>query len=62
MARLKQGAMADLGAEAARVTDQLRREAANRAIARALASLPGKLDGDAQLRLIDQSIKTLGKA
>ena len=54
--------MADLGAEAARVTDQLRREAANRAIARALASLPGKLDGDAQVRLIDQSIKTLGKA
>jgi len=62
MARLKQGAMADLGAEAARVTDQLRREAANRAIARALASLPSKLDGDAQVRLIDQSIKTLGKA
>jgi F-type H+-transporting ATPase subunit b len=62
MARLKQGAMADLSAEAARVTDQLRREAANRAIAQALAALPGKLDGDAQVRLIDQSIQTLGKA
>jgi len=62
MARLKQGAMADLSAEAARVTDQLRREAANRAIARALASLPAKLDGEAQVRLIDQSIETLGKA
>lgn len=62
MARLKQGAMADLSAEAARVTDQLRREAANRAIAKALATLPGKLDAEAQSRLIDQSITTLGKA
>nr|WP_233128710.1 MULTISPECIES: F0F1 ATP synthase subunit B [Synechococcales] len=62
MARLKQGAMADLSSEAARVTDQLRREAANRAIAKALATLPGKLDADAQARLIDQSITTLGKA
>jgi len=62
MARLKQGAMADLSAEAARVTDQLRREAANRAIAKALATLPGKLDSEAQSRLIDQSISTLGKA
>lgn len=61
MARLKQGAMADLNAEAARVTDQLRREAANRAIAQALATLPGKLNADAQARLIDQSISTLGK-
>lgn len=62
MARLRQGAMADLSAEAARVTDQLRREAANRAIAKALATLPGKLDSEAQSRLIDQSISTLGKA
>jgi F-type H+-transporting ATPase subunit b len=62
MARLKQGAIADLSAEAARVTDQLRREAANRAIAKALSTLPGKLDAEAQARLIDQSITTLGKA
>ncbi|MCP9805561.1 F0F1 ATP synthase subunit B [Cyanobium sp. T1B-Tous] len=62
MARLKQGAIADLSAEAARVTDQLRREAANRAIAKALSTLPGKLDASAQARLIDQSITTLGKA
>ena len=62
MARLKQGAIADLSAEAARVTDQLRREAANRAIAKALSTLPGKLDADAQARLIDQSITTLRKA
>jgi F-type H+-transporting ATPase subunit b len=62
MARLKQGAMSDLSAEAARVTDQLRREAANRAIEKALAILPGKLDAAAQARLIDQSINTLEKA
>ena len=54
--------MSDLSAEAARVTDQLRREAANRAIEKALATLPGKLDAAAQARLIDQSINTLGKA
>ena len=62
MARLKQGALADLSAEAARVTDQLRREAANRAIEKALATLPGKLDAAAQARLIDQSINTLENA
>lgn len=62
MVRVKQVAMADLSAEAARVTDQLRREAANRAIELALAALPGKLDASAQVRLIEQSIKTLEKA
>jgi len=62
MARLKQSAMTDLSAEAARVTDQLRREAANRAIEKALTILPGKLDAEAQARLIDQSINTLETA
>lgn len=62
MARLKQDAVADLNAEAARVTDQLRRQAARQAIEKALASLPGKLDDAAQARLIDQSINTLGNA
>ncbi len=62
MARLKQGAMADLDAEAARVTEALRREAAQQAIDKALASLPGKLDASAQARLIDQSIQKLGNA
>ncbi len=60
MARIKQEASADLNAEAARVNDLLRREAARQAIEKALAELPGKLDADAQLRLIDQSINTLG--
>lgn len=62
MARLKQDATADLNAEAARVTDLLRREAARQAIEKALATLPGKLDEGAQTRLIDQSIDTLGNA
>ena len=62
MARLKQDATADLNAEAARVTDLLRREAARQAIEKALATLPGKLDASAQARLIDQSINTLGNA
>jgi F-type H+-transporting ATPase subunit b len=62
MARLKQGAVADLDSEATRVSEQLRREAARRAIDRALASLPGKLDSDAQARIIDQSINSLGQA
>ena len=62
MARLKQEAMSDLGAEASRVNDLLRREAARQAIEKALAELPGKLDADTQVRLIDQSITTLGNA
>jgi F-type H+-transporting ATPase subunit b len=62
MARLKEDASADLNAEAARVSDLLRREAARQAIEKALATLPGKLDDGAQARLIDQSIHTLGNA
>lgn len=62
MARLKQGAAADLDAEAARVTNLLRREAARLAIQKALATLPAKLDADAQAKLLSQSINTLGNA
>ena len=61
MARVKQGAMADLNAEASRVMDGLRREAASRAIARALEVLPGKLDPQAQEEFLNQSISTMGK-
>lgn len=60
MARMKQDSAADLDAEAARVTAQLRREAARLAIEKALASLPGQLDSQSQARLIDQSIQSLG--
>ena len=62
MARLKQGATADLNAEAARVSNQLRREAARLAIEKALATLPGKLDDKAQAQLVNQFIQNLGNA
>jgi F-type H+-transporting ATPase subunit b len=62
MARMKQDSASDLDAEAARVTGQLRREAARLAIEKALAALPGKLDSKAQAKLIDQSIQSLGNA
>ncbi|MEI6031897.1 MAG: F0F1 ATP synthase subunit B [Synechococcaceae cyanobacterium ELA739] len=62
MARIKQESASDLDAEAARVTAQLRREAARMAIEKALVALPAKLDASAQARLIDQSIQSLGKA
>jgi F-type H+-transporting ATPase subunit b len=60
VARVREGAMADLDNEAARVGESLRREAARTAIEKALASLPGKLDENAQARLIEQSIQNLG--
>jgi F-type H+-transporting ATPase subunit b len=60
LARMKQAATSDLANEASRVTDQLRRETALKAIEKALAALPGKLDPDTQSRLIDNSIQSLG--
>jgi F-type H+-transporting ATPase subunit b len=62
VARVREGAMADLDNEAARVGESLRREAARTAIEKALVSLPGKLDQKAQARLIEQSIQNLGNA
>jgi F-type H+-transporting ATPase subunit b len=62
MARVKQGAAADLDAEASRVSNLLRREAARLAIEKALATLPAKLSPEAQSQLVDQSISTLGNA
>jgi F-type H+-transporting ATPase subunit b len=62
MARLRQDSASDLDAEATRVSEQLRREAARMAIENALASLPGQLDAKAQDRLIDQSIQSLGNS
>jgi F-type H+-transporting ATPase subunit b len=60
IARMKQAASSDLANEASRVTDQLRRDTALKAIEKALAALPAKLDDSAQARLIDQSIQSLG--
>jgi len=60
MARIKQGAASDLNAEAARVTSQLRKEAAELAIKKALAMLPKKLDSNTQDNFLKQSIKNIG--
>ncbi len=60
MARIKQGAASDLNAEAARVTAQLRKEAAELAIEKALAILPKKLDSSTQDNFLKQSIKNIG--
>ena len=60
MARIKQGAASDLTAEAARVTSQLRKEAAELAIEKALAILPKKLDSSTQDDFLKQSIKNIG--
>ncbi len=62
MARIKQGAAADLTAEAARVSTQLRREAATLAIEKALDLLPKKLDSKTQEVFLSQSISNLGDA
>ena len=61
MARIKQGAASDLNAEAARVTSQLRKEAAELAIEKALALLPKKLDSNAQDDFLKHSIKNIGE-
>ena len=60
MARIKQGAASDLTAEAARVTSQLRKEAAELAIEKALAILPKKLASSTQDNFLKQSIKNIG--
>ncbi len=62
MARIKQGAVSDLNSEAARVSSDLRREAAKLAIEKALLSLPSKLDSDTQAKFLNQAIKEMGEA
>ena len=62
MAAVKQDALADLNAEGARLTEQLRREAALAAIDKAMTELPGRLDAAGQSRLIDASISNLEDA
>ncbi len=61
MARIKQGAASDLNVEAARVTTQLRKEAARLAIEKALLTLPGKLDQATQEKFLSHSINNMGK-
>ena len=62
MAAIKAGADADAEADAARIKDSLRREAALAAIDKVLAELPGRLDASAQAKLIDSTIKNLENA
>ncbi len=62
MAALKQDALADLNAEGARLTEQLRRQAALAAIDQAMTELPKRFDSKAQGQLIDSSIKNLGNS
>jgi len=62
MAALKQDALSELTAEGARLTEQLRREAALAAIDKVMADLPGRLDATSQARFIDASISNLEDA
>ena len=62
MAAIKQGAAADADAEASRIKDALRREAAMAAIDKVLTDLPGRLDDAAQSNLIDSTIRNLENA
>ena len=62
MASIKQGASADADAEASRIKDALRREAALAAIDKVLTDLPGRVDDAAQARLIDSTIRNLENA
>ena len=62
MAAVKAGADADAEADAARIKDSLRREAALAAIDNVLAQLPGRLDASVQAKLIDSTIKNLENA
>ena len=62
MAAIKQGASADADAEASRIKDALRREAALAAIDKVLTDLPGRLDDAAQSQLIDSTIRNLENA
>ena len=62
MANIKQGASADAEAEAIRINDALRREAATAAISKVLRDLPGRLDVQAQNKLLDASIANLRDA
>jgi len=59
MTRIKQGAASDLNAEAARVSNQLRKEAARLAIEKAMTILPEKLDKASQEQFLSESIKNM---
>ena len=59
MARIKQSAISDESSEASRAISQLRKEAVELAIKKALDSLPNKLDQITQENLVTQSINNI---
>ena len=59
MARIKQSAISDESSEASRAISQLRKEAVELAINKALDSLPNRLDQTAQENLVTQSINNI---
>ena len=59
MARIKQSAISDESSEATRAISQLRQEAVELAIKKALDSLPSKLDQSSQENLVTQSINNI---
>ncbi|HRD41416.1 MAG TPA: F0F1 ATP synthase subunit B [Prochlorococcaceae cyanobacterium AMR_MDS_5431] len=59
MASMKEDALADLNAEMARISEQLRLQTAVQAIEKAMTILPSKLDSNSHAQLIDQSIANL---
>ena len=59
MARIKQSAISDESSEASRAISQLRKEAVELAIKKALDSLPNRLDQATQENLVTQSINNI---
>ena len=59
MARIKQSAISDESSEASRAISQLRKEAVELAIKKALDSLPNRLDKTTQEHLVTQSINNI---
>ncbi len=59
MARIKQSAISDESSEASRAISQLRKEAVELAIKKALDSLPNRLDKTTQESLVTQSINNI---
>ena len=59
MARIKQSAISDESSEASRAISQLRKEAVELAIKKALDSLPNRLDQTKQENLVTQSINNI---
>ena len=59
MAQIKQSAISDESSEASRAISQLRKEAVELAIKKALDSLPNRLDSATQENLVTQSINNI---